>query len=588
MITFSKWGLIFLSVIWANVTVAQDIKPSIHPELANHSLHFNKKVYKVGQNVYSAVGYSLGNIIMIEGTDGLIIVDTGTTPGEAAEAFVELRKISDKPVRAVVYTHFHPDHWGGVKGIISADDVNKGDVKVFAHKTTVENIIHQGGDLGPILAMRAAYTFGILLSEEDNKGMNDGIGPKTKTGNATFIRPTDLVDDFLERTIAGVRLQFYHVPSEAPDEIAVYLPDHKILMSAETIQGPTLPNIHALRGTKFRDPVVWYQSLDKLRALKADYMVPSHGQPIYGANKVEEVLRMTRDGIQYIHDQTIRLINKGYRPDQLANAISMPKYLGEYSPYLREYYGTVKHSVRQIYNGYLGWFSGDPVELDPVPEREASRRYVKLMGGRESVLKEAQSAFERQDNQWAAELAGHVIRMNLQDQAAREIKAQAFRKLGYANMNTNWRNWYLTAAMELENKVRPLKDLQRIAAYFSSPDVVAEWPLNRVISGLSTRLNPEKSEGMTLSLNFEAQDTNEKHGLEVRQAVAQFHDNPINKADFTLSAPRLILVAVLMGRLSLNEAVKSGKLDINGELEELEKVFNIFDPVLSPINLVVR
>lgn len=588
MITFLKLGLIFLSVIWVNVTVAQDIKPSIHPELANHSLHFNKKVYKVGQNVYSAVGYSLGNIIMIEGPDGLIIIDTGTTPGEAAEAFVELRKISDKPVRAVVYTHFHPDHWGGVKAIISADDVNKGDVKVFAHKTTLENIIHQGGVLGPILAMRAAYTFGILLSEVDSKGMNDGIGPKTKTGEATFIRPTDLIDDFLERTIAGVRLQFYHVPSEAPDEIAVYLPDHKILMSAETIQGPTLPNIHTLRGTKFRDPVVWYQSLDKLRALKADYMVPSHGQPIYGADKVEEVLRMTRDGIQYIHDQTIRLINKGYRPDQLANAISMPKYLSEYSPYLREYYGTVKHSVRQIYNGYLGWFSGDPVELDPVPEREASMRYVKLMGGRETVLKEAQSAFERQDNQWAAELAGHVIRMNLQDQAARKIKAQAFRKLGYANMNTNWRNWYLTAAMELENKVRPLKDLQRIAANFASPDVVAEWPLNRIIAGLSTRLNPEKSEGMTLSLNFEAQDTNEKHGLEVRQAIAQFHDNPINKADFTLSAPRLILVAVLTGRLPLNEAVKSGKLDLKGELEELEKIFNIFDPVLSPINLVVR
>lgn len=563
-------------------------EPSIHPELAAHTDHFVPKVYKVGDNIYSAVGYSIGNVIMIVGDDGVIIVDAGTQPVETAAAYKALRKFSDKPVKAVVYTHFHPDHWGGVKAIVSSAQVASGEVKIFAHKSTLDHIIHQGGDLGPILAMRAAYSFGILLSEEDSHRMNDGIGPRTTVGQATFIRPTDLVDEYLETTIAGLRLQFLHVPSEAPDEIAVYLPDQNILMSGEAIQGPTLPNIHTLRGTKFRDPRIWYQSLDKLRALKADHMVPSHGQPIYGAGKVEEVLRMTRDGIQYIHDQTIRLMNKGYNADQLAGAVKFPAELNNYAPYLRQYYGTVKHAVRQIYNGYLGWFSGDPVDLDPIPEKEASRRYIALMGGEEKVMAAAKKALQEGQHQWAAELSSHLIRLAPEDKSVRQIKAVALRHMGYASMNTNWRNWYLTGAMELEGAVRPLKDLQVIGAIFSSPDVVAEWPLSRIISGLSTRLNPDKIADNSITLTFEASDTKEHHSLELRGAVAQFHNSPVKDSDVTLRGPRQILLAVIMGYISLEDGQKSGKLQIMGNSIKAQKAFAAFDPVLSPIKLVVR
>ena len=561
---------------------------SIHPELAAHTAHFEKKVYQVGDNVWSAVGYSLGNVIMVEGDDGVIVVDTGTHPGEAAEAWQALRQYSDKPVRAVVYTHFHPDHWGGVKAIVSQQEVESGKVRIFAHETLVSNVIHQGGAVGPILAMRSGYSFGIGLPPKDREGMNEGIGPEVTHGTSGFIYPTDVFDDRLDVTIAGLDLVMVHVPSEAPDEISVYLKEGNILLSGETIQGPTLPNIHTLRGTKFRDPLQWYKSIDRLRSFKAAYLVPSHGQPVYGTDRVEEVLRETRDGIQYIHDQTLRHINKGLTPDELAEAVVFPDYLAQSKPYLREYYGTVKHAVRQIYTGYLGWFEGDPTDLDPVERVEASRRYVHLMGGRDKVLSAARTAYDKGDNQWAAELATHLVRIDHEDRPARLIKAAALRRLGYASMNSNWRNWYLTSARELEGDIDPLGDLAQFAAYFSSPDIVAAWPLAQLVEGLGPRLAAEKAFEIQMTVAFVATDTGEAHALEIRRAIAEFHESIPAEADLTVHAPRMALVGLLTGQASVDQLVASGALKVDGEVARLEEVLDLFDPLLSPIQLTVR
>lgn len=557
----------------------------INPELKKHTGLFHKKVYQVGRRVYSAVGYSLANIIMIVGDDGVIVVDTGTHPTEAAAAWAALRKISDKPVRAVIYTHFHPDHWGGVKAIVSQAQVDNGDVKIIAHRSLLGNVIHQGGNIGPILAMRTAYSFGLFLSPEDNAGMNAGIGPVITPGTSSFIRPTVFVDDSLKLEIAGVRMLIKHVPSEAPDEIAVYLEDDNILLSAEVVQGPTLPNIHALRGTKFRDPYQWYKSLDILRTFKADDMVPAHGQPVYGAAKVEEVLRMTRDGIQFIHDQTLRYMNKGATPDELVNLVKFPPYLRDYSPYLREYYGTVKHSVRQIYNGYLGWFAGDPVDLDPLPDAVASRRYIALMGGRDKVLAEAAKALKAKDYQWAAQLATHLVSVNRTDHEARQVKATAYRELGLASMNINWRNWYLSASYELEGRIDPVRDLRYAVGFFSSPDVIAQWPLAKILEGLSVRLNPERSRNRELKINFTASDTREHHGIEVRRAIMQFHPLAMAEASATVTAPRRAIIGLVMGKLSVAQFSALPDVVIRGKAGDLTDFIAMLDPFLSPIEL---
>ena len=577
--------LMILSFLCTSATYANMPASPIHPELKKHTEHFQKQVYQIGNRVYSAVGYSLGNVIMIVGHDGVIIVDTGTHPTEAAEAWAELRKKSDKPVKAVVYTHFHPDHWGGVKAIINQEQVDKGDVKIIAHRTLLDNVIHQGGAVGPILSMRTAYSFGLFLEPEDHAGMNHGIGPEITPGISSFIRPNLFVDDSLRLEISGVKMVIKHVPSEAPDEIAVYLEDDNILLSGEAIQGPTLPNIHTLRGTKFRDPYQWYKSLDILRGFKAEHLVPSHGQPVYGKDKVEEVIRMTRDGIQYIHDQTLRHMNKGATPDELVNLVTLPPYLGDYTPFLREYYGTVKHSVRQIYNGYLGWFAGDPVDLNPLPAPEASKRYIALMGGRDTVLIHSEKALQAKEYQWAAQLATHLISIDHADQDARKIKARALREMGLASMNINWRNWYLTASYELEGKIDPIKNLINAVGFFSSPDIIAQWPLSKILEGLSVRLNPEISQNINLKINFTATDTKEQHGIEVRQAIMQFHDMTTPDASVAVQAPRQAIIGLLMGKLSVEQFAALPVVSITGKAGDLNIFIDMLDPFLSPIKL---
>ncbi|MBB2496755.1 alkyl/aryl-sulfatase [Aquipseudomonas ullengensis] len=567
------------------------IEPSINAELAEHTKHFTQKLYKVADNVYSAVGWQLGNVAMIEAPEGLIIVDTGESVSESRKIMAEFRKISDKPVKAIVYTHFHPDHINGVKAFVSEEQVKRGEVQIYAQETLLDNVVTQGALVGPILGLRSAYTFGAALPASDNEGMNGGIGPLAKVEGSTFIAPTITFKDKLDTTIAGLPVQFLHAPSEAPDEIVLFLPNNRVLISAEVDQGPTLPNIHTLRGTKFRDPVLWVNSLDKLRAFQADHMVPLHGQPVSGKDKVEEVLRMTRDGIAYIHDQTVRWMNKGLTPDELVEKVKLPPHLAGYTPYLREYYGTVKHSVRQIYQGYLGWFQGDPVALDPIAPQEKAKRLIEMMGGHDKVLLAAGEAYLKGDYQWAAELASYAISLDNDDKLAREIKARSFRKLGYASMNINWRNWYLMSAMELEGKLdgdAALQMTKGIREAFLSPDMLKNLPVKVFLQNWVTRIDPEKSADVNLTLGFVFPDIGEEWALEVRRGVVQLHQGIPAGTSLKLTFDKIYLDTVISGENSLLKGALLGDVKVDGSLLDIKTFLGCFDFEDAPIALTVR
>jgi linear primary-alkylsulfatase len=566
------------------------VKPTIHPELEKHTEHFVKKVYKVTDRVYSAVGWNVAGIVMIEGDDGIILVDAGLSPETSREVMQAFRKITNKPVAAVIYSHFHHDHIDGVKGLVSDEQVKAGEVAIYAHSSLMDLLVDESDILGPILGVRTGYTFGFFLKGADIEHMNGGIGPLPTGGRpGSFIAPTHTIDDFLKVNIAGVDLEIIHVPSEAPDELAVYLPDSRVLIDTEVIQGPTFPNMHSLRGTKFRDPVQWVRSIDHLRKLKALHLVPTHGRPVSGAKKVEEILRMTRDGIQYVHDQTVRHMNKGLTPDELVEVVKLPPHLDEYSPYLRQYYGTVKQAVRQIYVGYLGWYEGDPVALDPTPVREKATRLINLMGGRDKVTGAAMKAYKNGEYQWAAELSTYLIRIDKEDMQAREIKAAAFRQLGYANMNINWRNWYLSSAQELEGTSDAAIDAKKMANIFMPPDIVTALPPAVSINGWTSRLKAEQTLQVNMSLGFEFTDIKQNYFLTIRQGICQFSEGQPRETDLLLSLSKPVFDQIQLGKTNFLNAIEQGEIKLRGRKARLQRFLNYFETVgESPISLTLH
>ena len=574
-----------------NAAASREVTPCIDPDLKAHGAIFERKIHRIGDNVYSAVGWSGCNSIMVVGDDGVIIVDTGDAVQWAREVAAEFRKITDKPVRAVIYTCFHLDHINGVKAFASIDDVNAGRVHIIAHETLLANVT-KSVKLAPILGVRTVYNFGTILRGAEIEGMNIGTAALPRTaGEATFIAPTRTFSDRLDITVAGVAMSLMHVPSEASDEIAIFLPRSNILLSAEVIPPQAFPTLDTLRGEGFRDPVNWYQSIDALRRLGASAMVPSHGTPVIGAENVEQVLRNYRDAIQYVHDQTVRHMNKGLTPDQLVEVVKLPQHLAGFTPWMSEFFGTVSQAVRGIYRGYLGWYEGDPVTLAPISRVERARRAVDLMGGRDSVITAASKSFEDGDPQWAAELATTLICIDRNDMPARRLKAAAFRALGYAQINAIWRCWYLSAACELDVEgFDPMRIQLAIARSISSPDLVSALPARIFVESFRTRLKAEDTLDVAMTVGFRFPDIGEAYGIAIRRGVAQFEDHLPEKTDVTLTLDKTVLDQIRLGSLTMRNAILRGAVKLSGgSAKEVARFFGYFEmPFSEPIQLVVR
>jgi alkyl sulfatase BDS1-like metallo-beta-lactamase superfamily hydrolase len=423
----------------------------VNAALERQTEEFARAVYTVTEGVYQAVGFGVANSIMVEGDACVFIVDVMGSMESAKAVKAEFDKITQKPVRALIYTHNHADHVMGGLGFVP-----DGEVDVYAHDTTNYYINRVANVLRPVLNLRSTRMFGNYLPRQDADRMeNVGLGPFVETldRNMTIglIRPNKTFSDELDTEICGVKVQLVHAPGETNDQIFVWLPERGVLMPGDNIY-KAFPNLYTIRGTLYRDVLGWARSIDKMRALRPTHLAPSHTRPISGQEEVSEILTAYRDAIQFVHDQTIRGINQGLTPDELVEVVKLPPHLAEH-PFLQEFYGTVEWSVRSVFSGYLGWFNGDAATLEPVDPDERAEGIASLAGGAESLQRAAAEALKQARYEWAAELASHLIRLDPKSTAAKQIKADALRALGRRHINANARNYYLTQALELEGEV---------------------------------------------------------------------------------------------------------------------------------------
>ena len=513
--------------------------PDVPAALAAHARRMRQRIYRVGERVYSAVGYALANVIIVRGEGALVVFDTTESHPSAVQILQDFRQalpeLADWPVAALVYTHNHSDHINGARAFMDEKDVQAGRAQIIAHASLMKAVSDNASVVSPILATRSAYSFGALLPSGPAGTVSAGIGPCIVSSKVSFLPPTLTFEERLDITLAGVRFEFRHAPSETDDEIVAWMPDDQTLLSAEVIQGECLANVHTLRGTRYRDPLQWVDTLDALRARHAQtpvkWMVPAHGRPVGGVDAITELLTAYRDAIAFIHDQAVRFINHGATPEELADWLpALPPHLARHA-WLGEYYGTVKHSVRQVFSGLLGWFDGDPATLDPLPPGERARRWIELAGGIEPVhqalrkaLAEVQAGPRHEwldAYRWIAELAGTLLRRDPQDAEARQAKALALRALGLSTLNTNWRHWYLSAALELEGRFDAVSFKGNGLAV---RDIWMAVDPRALLRHMAVRLQAEQCLDLTMTLRLECTDRPLDVRLTVRRGVFECSD----------------------------------------------------------------
>jgi len=464
--------------------------------------------------VHCPLGF-LGNSTIIEGDDGLIVYDTGVNAEAGAHIASEIRKISDKPVVAVFYSHHHGDHYNGTTAIVDPADVEAGSVAIYAWENFVAERAGEFGEIAVRQALGVAYYGGAFLAPEDRH--HHGIGLIPAGGTAGYAPPTHTLSGDTELEISGVRLNVFYTGGEAISEFGIHIPEFDMVIIAdEFFTG--LPNMHSIRGSKPRIPDNYITALDRVLEIGPEWLMGSHIMPIQGKDSIAETVTRYRDATQYLWDQSIRLINKGYTAVELQHALKdLPDHLSE-PPYSVPTYGTPFTTVPEFFTGWVSWFSGDATELFPSEPRSKAERFVALMGGSEAVLDVAKSAHEEGDHQFAAELAQLVVRAEPDNEDGRLLKAAALRARGYQELNPIARSWYLTGALELEGSL----DVDQIlASMLTMLDVSSA---GAIIGAWRYQLDAEKAGGTQLTVGIRITDTGEEVTARLRNSVLFIED----------------------------------------------------------------
>jgi len=567
--------------------------PDNAPDTVNPSLWRQARLnnqaglFKVRDGIWQLRGFDLSNITLIQGKTGWIVVDTGTSRETSAAAMAFARQhLGAQAVSAVVYTHSHVDHFGGVLGVISADEAKARQVPIVAPAGFMEEATSENVLMGTAMARRAMYMYGSRLPAGATGLVDNGLGKAVPFGRVGILPPTLLVQQPREEhVIDGVRFVFHNVPgSEAPSEFTFALPELQAFCGAE-LMGHTLHNLYTLRGAKVRDALRWSGYLDD--ALKqvegSEVVFTQHHWPVWGPERIRGFIEHQRDAYQFIHDQTVRGMNAGLTAPEIAETLKLPTALQQDFA-VHGYYGTVKHNVKAVYQFYLGWYDANPANLDAPPPVAAAKGYVALAGGPEALRASAQKAFDAGDFRWAAELLKHAVYADPSDKAARELLARSFEQMGFLAESAPWRNVYLSGALELRDGP-PTQAQSRVAF----AELLQHTPIERFLEAMAASLNAEKVGDARLTINLAFSDLKESHVLRVANGVLRHEAAPpAADADATLTVTHPFFVRMVTGQVGGLGLLTSSDTKIDGSRLALGRFFGWLDKPAGTFPIVTR
>jgi alkyl sulfatase BDS1-like metallo-beta-lactamase superfamily hydrolase len=551
---------------------------TVHPGLWRQAqLNALYGLFEVTPGVFQVRGYDISNMTLLEGDRGVIVVDP-LISAECAAAALQLYRAhrGARPVAAVIYTHSHVDHFGGVAGVVGADAVHRGDVPVWAPAGFTDHAVSENVLAGTAMARRSVYMFAPALPRGPHGQVDSGIGKTTSRGTVTVIPPTDEVARTgQQETIDGVRLVFQLTPdTEAPAEMNFHLPDRQALCVAENAT-QTQHNVLTPRGAPVRDALRWSTYLEETIALFGDdseVLFCGHHWPRWGRDRVREHLRRHRDLYRFIHDQTLRLANRGATPAEIAATLELPPTLAR-TWSARGFYGTLGFNARAVYQRYLGFFDGNPAHLEPLPSEAAGRRYVELAGGAETALGAARAAFDAGDYRWAAELASHIVFADPANGRARELEADALEQLGYQSESAVWRNLYLVGAAELRDGIQEVPRTLSAGA-----GIVRALTLEQLFAAMATRLNGARAAETRLVVNWDFTDVGEQWVLTIENAALSSRSGALDPdAGATVTLTRTAMDAVTLGESTLEHELGAGNIAISGDAAALVAFFGLLD-----------
>jgi alkyl sulfatase BDS1-like metallo-beta-lactamase superfamily hydrolase len=552
--------------------------PTVNPSLWRQArLNLHHGLFQVTERVYQVRGFDLSNMTLIEGERGVIVVDPLIST-EVARAGLDLYRAhrGDRPVTAVIYSHSHTDHYGGVRGVLDEAEVAAGLVPVVAPARFMEEVVSEAVLAGTAMIRRGQFQFGATLPKGPRGQVDAGLGKGTSRGTVTLIPPTVTIAEPIEtHRLDGVEIVFQLTPeTEAPAEMHMFYPALRALNLAENATH-NLHNLYPIRGAQVRDANAWAKYIDEARdrfGRGADVAFAQHHWPVWGTERVQEFLAAQRDLYKFLHDQTVRLMNHGFKAAEIAERLALPRGLAA-TWHVRGYYGTLSHNSKSVYQRYLGWYDANPASLDPLPPVERGGKYVEYMGGVAAALARAREDYARGEYRFVAEVMSHLVFADPANREARRLGADALEQMGYAAEAATWRNAYLLGALELRQG-RP----DTTARAPVSPDLVRGMTLDLFFDYLAVRLNGERAEGERSVLNWVFPDLDRRYVLTLQNcALTYLAERQAERPDATITLARPVLDRLVLRELTIDAALAQGLATIAGDPKPVVRLFGLLD-----------
>ncbi|MCF1428358.1 MAG: MBL fold metallo-hydrolase [Shewanella sp.] len=561
---------------------AQTANPSLWRQAQLNNI---RGLFEVVPGIYQLRGFDLANMTLIEGESGWIVVDPLTSKESAQKALeFAFSHLERKPIKAIIFTHAHIDHFGGALAVASLEQVLTGEVAVIAPEGFMEEATSENIIAGIAMGRRAGLMYGSHLPVAPDGYIGSGLGKGPVMGSFGILPPNRVITETGETvTVDGIEIEFQMTPeTESPSEFTFYLPQFNAFCGSELVSR-NMHNIYTLRGAKARDAVRWSHYIEEARQLfaGADVYFASHHWPLWGQGEIQDFLTKQRDIYRFVHDQTVRWFNMGLNAEEIAERIELPPSLAQ-NWSTRGYHGSLKHNAKAVYQFYLGWYDGNPANLDPLPAEQSASKYVRLMGGAQGVITAAKAAIDEGEYRWAAELLNHLVFADVDNTDAKALLAKAYTQLGYQAEAGSWRNSYLVAAQELAGGM-PDKgvDLNTMR------DVLAQTSVDKFFQSLAVRLKAEEADEVTTKVRISFSDLDQHYLLWIENAVMHFKAVDADaSSDVGVVLTRPLLVDMLTGQLGIQQTLFSDNLDVQGNPLTLIDFLLLFEQPDGKFNLV--